>query len=89
MSTKAKLKKLRKRLRRFISRSYREQLEQKNELSRILRKLKKRQKALERKLENLPEEDRKAYREEAELIQAQREKAHRLLKELKEGKAAS
>lgn len=89
MPDKHKVQKMLNKIKAFLDSEYREQVERKEKIIEVLKRLKNRTKAIERQLESIEnDEDRTALLDELELIKAQRKKAIKVIKSIKEEQQA-
>ncbi|WP_250655641.1 hypothetical protein [Alkalimarinus coralli] len=85
MPAKHKVQKMLKKIKAFLDSDYREQVARKEKILDVLKRLKKRTKAIERQLAAQEEgADNTALLDELELIKAQRKKAIKVIKSIKE-----
>lgn len=85
MPDKHKVQKMLNKIKAFLDSDYREQIERKEKIIDVLKRLKNRTKAIERQLESTEcAEDKTALLDELELIKAQRKKAIKVIKSIKE-----
>lgn len=85
MPDKHKVQKMLNKIKAFLDSDYREQIERKEKIIEVLKRLKHRTKAIERQLESTDKgEDETALLDELELIKAQRKKAIKVIKAIKE-----
>lgn len=90
MPDKHKVQKLLNKIKAFIDSDYRGQIERTEKIAEVLKRLKSRTKAIERQLESIESsEDKTALLDELELIKAQRKKAIKVIKSIKEEQKAS
>jgi ribosomal protein L30/L7E len=89
MPDKNAVQKMLNKIKAFLDSDYREQIERKEKIIEVLKSLKHRTKAIERQLESIEKnedkiEDKPALLDELELIKAQRLKAIKVIKGIKE-----
>ncbi len=85
MPDKHKVQKMLTKIKVFLDSDYREQVERKEKITEVLKRLKGRTKAIERQLESIGDsEDKTPLLDELELIKAQRKKAIKVIKSIKE-----
>ena len=90
MPDRHKVQKLLNKIKAFLDSDYREQIERKEKITEVLKRLKSRTKAIERQLESIESsEDKTALLDELELIKAQRKKAIKVIKSIKEEQKAA
>lgn len=90
MPDRHKVQKMLNKIKTFLDSDYREQIERKEKITEVLKRLKSRTKAIERQLESIESsEDKIALLDELELIKAQRKKAIKVIKSIKEEQKAA
>lgn len=90
MPDRHKVQKMLNKIKTFLDSDYREQIERKEKITEVLKRLKSRTKAIERQLESIENsEDKIALLDELELIKAQRKKAIKVIKSIKEEQKAA
>lgn len=90
MPDKHKVQKMLSKIKAFLDSDYRGQIERREKIAEVLKRLKNRTKAIERQLESSQEGDAKTeLLDELELIKAQRKKAIKVIKNIKEEQSSS